>query len=142
MTKLKYIFEQTILIAFGIVLAMAMEGVGYHFAGEEISFTWMHLVSIIVVAFLCSIPGLLFVDMDKMSRGKFITRLITHCILVYVIVMGLGYAFAWYTKWFGLLLVSIAYLLVYGFVWVGIVWIGKKDAVEINSALDAIRDEE
>lgn len=142
MSKIKAIFEQTILIVFGIVAAMALEGMIYHFRGKEPVFQWYHLVSILVAAFLCSIPGLLFMGMENMTRRVILTRMILHGILVYAITMGTGAVFGWYDSVQGFVYVSAAYFLVYIFVWISIMWMNRKDANKINSALDSIRDEE
>ncbi len=140
--KFKSIFAQAMLISFGILTAMTLEGIAYHFRGRDITFTWLSLVSIITVAFLSSIPGLLLLNVDKGSKAGIRLQIAIHCILVYGINMGLGYLFHWYDDAYGFIFITVAYILVYAFVWFGISWMGKHEADQINSALDSIRDEE
>lgn len=140
--KLKPIFIQMLMITTGIVAVMSVEGIAGYLKGEAYSLMWYHPVSILAAAVLCSLPSLLFSGYEKWSKNKFIVCVVIHAIILYIIIVGMGYVFTWYKNLPEWIFVTAAYVLIYVFVWVGSLWIGKRDANEINEALNGIRDEE
>lgn len=140
--KIKVIFIQMLMIATGIVAVMSIEGIVYHLNNDTYVLEWYHPVSILIAAFLCSIPSLLLSGYEQWPLRKIILGIITHCLVLYLIIIGMGYVFRWFTVLSGFLLLTIGYLLVYIFVWAGTMWICKRDAKIINDALSYIRDEE
>lgn len=142
MTKFKLMFEQVLLISFGIVIVMSFGGIFAHFTEHDIYFSWYHLLSIPLTGIACSLPSMLLMEMEHMSRKGMILRMVLHCVLVYAITMIMGCLFSWYDSVVGFVAVTVSYFLVYHFVWVGASILGKQEAHEINAALDSIRDEE
>ncbi|RXE60587.1 DUF3021 family protein [Acetivibrio mesophilus] len=140
--RIKTLFIQMLMISTGILFIISVEGVTYHLLGEEFSLDWYHPLSVLVAGFVCAIPTLLLMNYGEWSRKIFIIKLIIHMFLLYGIVVLMGYIFSWYTRWDGFLFVTIGYFLVYLFVWIASIWIGKQDEKKINKALEAIRDEE
>lgn len=140
--RIKFLFVQFLMIATGIIGVMSLEGIFYHFKGGTFSLKWYHPASVIIAAFFCSIPSMFLLDHDEWSRKKYITRIIIHTVVLYAIVAGMGYIFNWYSELSGFICLTIGYFLVYAFVWISSLWIGKREANKINAALDNIRDEE
>lgn len=139
--KIRYIFIQILLIATGIVFVMSIEGIVAHLGGQTFVLQWYHPLSILASAVLCSIPSLFLLWFDR-SKRKFIVGLIIHFILLYAIIIGMGYIFKWYMQLDGFLFLSGSYVFVYCFVWGGALWLCKRDANAINGALNEIRDDE
>lgn len=137
--KLRIIFVQTVMISFGILAGISIQGL---LTAGDFSFTWYHPASIIITGFLCSFPTLLLYSEKQVSRKMYIVRIVLHCFFLFALVMGLGWLFKWYTKPSGALIVAIEYVFVYSFVWITNAWLGAKDQKKINSVLDDIRDEE
>ena len=138
----KILFLQFLMIATGIVGVMSIEGLIAHFTGDEYNLQWYHPLSILLAALLCTIPSLFLTGFEEWPSKKFITRLIIHALVLYAVVAGIGYLFKWYTVLSGFIGISIGYFAVYVFVWVATIWTCKKEADEINVALNNIRDEE
>lgn len=140
--KLKALFIQSVLISTGIVGVTSVEAMIYHFSGDSFRLQWYHPISFLLTGVICTLPSLILWGFEEWPRAKFIKRLIAHAIVLYIIVVLMGYLFVWYRVLSGFIYVSIGYFVVYIFVWAANTWISKRDEKEINEALDNIRDEE
>ena len=140
--KMKISFLNFLLISTGILFLISVEGIVYHMLGEEFSLPWYIPLSVILAGIICSAPTLLLLSFSEFSKRQFIARLIIHLIILYGIIVGLGYLFSWYRHWDGFLFLTVGYLMIYAFVWVGSIWLRKREDKMINDALDEIRDEE
>lgn len=143
MNKWKLIFEHTLMISTFILVIIGIEGAWFHFAsdGEEIVILWYHLLSIPLAGFCSALPSLLWVGYEGKGAG-FILRLLLHALLVYAIIMTMGYIFVWYDSLSGFLFVTAAFCVIYGLVWLASAWLAKQEDKRINEALKAIRDKE
>lgn len=139
MEKIKFIFQQTMMISFGILVGISFQGICY---GEDICFQWYHPLSILLTGIVCSVPTLFLWGGEELPRRQYITRIIAHFFALFVIVMCIGKIFRWYTMWIGALFVAGEFIFVYIFVWIATTWIGTVDEKNINNALGDIRDEE
>lgn len=144
MSKLKVLFQQAITITSGILLVVALEGILVHFLGEADDFAlrWYHPISMIIAGLVCAVPTLALSGYEELEKRRVIARIFIHCILLYVLVALMGYVFRWYSTLWGFAYVSVAYFLVYIFVWVSSRWVYKQDDIKINEALKDIQDSE
>lgn len=140
--RIKMLFMQFLMITTGIVGVMSLEGIFYHLLGDTFYIQWYQLISILLAAVLCTVPSLFLTGFENWPKTKFVVQLSIHCLVLYAIVAGIGYLFKWYSTLSGFLCVTIGYFLVYVFVWIATIWLSKREANEINAALDSIRDEE
>ena len=132
------------MISTGILFVISIQAILIHFGGNDSKFSlkWYHPISIILAGLLCSIPSLVFERYEQMEKGKFIGKLIVHCIFLYLIIVLMGYLFVWYDSVKGFAYVSAEYFVVYIFVWLSSIWMFKRDDNKINEALKDIRDDE
>lgn len=138
MDRRKEILLQAISISFGILCLVAFQGVIEHLLGDSFRLLWYHPISFVLCGFLCTIPYLI---LDILPLHP-IPSLILHIFSVYAIVMLLGAICGWYEERQGAFLLSVGYFMVYIFVWFVMIWMGKKDAKQINEALKEIQDHE
>lgn len=139
MEKIKFLFQQTMMISFGILVGISFQGVCY---GERINFEWYHPLSILITGVVCSVPTLFLWGGEELPRGKYIVKIVLHFLSLFAIVMVIGRLFHWYTMWIGALFIAGEFIFVYVFVWIATSWIGHVDGEHINNALEGIRDEE
>lgn len=142
MDKLKLVFQHTMMISFGILAGISVQGIIFHKASAAFQLQWYHPLSIIVAGFLCSLPSLLLGNEGKMGEISMVVRVIIHCLSLFIIIMCGGYFVNWYHDITGAIAVAIEFFFVYGFVWLANAWIGVMNQNTINKALDSIRDEE
>ena len=146
MNKLKFWLEQTMMISFAIYLGIVIEGVVYLiFKGEALStfsLSWYQLISVILTGALCSLLTLFLLSDYEGAGKRFLIKVIIHSIGLYLIVSFMGWIFNWYTGVTGFIMVTLIFLMVYVFVWLVSLWFYKREEVQINKALDDIRDEE
>jgi len=139
MEKVKYLFQHMLIIAFGILAGITVEGIFY---GEEINFQWYHPLSILITSIVCAVPSLIFWNDRETPKKQFAGKIFLHFLVLGAMVLGIGRLFNWYTMWVGALFVAIIYVFVYAFVWIAGVWMASVDGKNINNALSEIRDEE
>ena len=142
MNMVKKLFVQTTIISTSILFLYGINMFIQHFAGKDITLQWYHPVSIILTAFLCSLPTILLHDIDRWDRKTFWRRVPLHCLSLYAIVAGAGWLFGWYHDADSLISVSVIFFIIYVFVWLSCHWLDKQDEKKINHALDTIRDTE
>ncbi len=140
--KLKVILMTTMMISFGILVGVSVQGIIWHLSGKSFSMDWCQLLSIVLTGVVCAIPSVLIVIAREWPKKKYIMMIVLHCVLLYAIVMTIGHIFNWFDTAAGAIAVSIEYVVVYAFVWLATLWYGMYDQKNINKALDEIRDEE
>lgn len=142
MERIKMLFLQSMMISFGILIGLSIQGIIYKSIGDTITLQWYHPLSIVVAGFLCSLPTLLLTSDEHIPKSKYHLRIIIHFIILFIVIMVFGRLVNWYTQLDGAISVAIEFVFIYNFVWVGNAWLGVKDQKKINQALDDIRDEE
>ena len=142
MKKFKIILEQTFMLSFLMQVVMSLESLYSRIMDEPIFYDWYIPLSIICASFLCSLPTLVL--MSECPMPKPLRRLLPllHCILLYALVMGLGYLFHWYTTLTYFFVTSVSYFVIYALVWIFSLFLKKYDEKLINDALLAIQDED
>lgn len=142
MSIFKKIFVQSMVISTSILLLNGINAAIQHFAGNDITLLWYHMISIVLAGVLCALPTFLLRNMETWSRKMFIVRVTLHCLSLYAVIVGTGRLFGWYQDANGFAGVSFVFFLTYAFVWLSGRWLDQRDVKKINHALDAIRDEE
>lgn len=142
MEKIKFLFWQAAMISFGILIGVSIEGLIWHFTGRSFMLTWYQVPSIVLAGVLCSLPSLLLTIAKDWPRKKYIMMVVLHCVLLYIMIMALGFLFKWCDTVAGVIAVTIEFFAVYIFVWAATAWMGFLDQKNINKALDDIRDDE
>lgn len=141
MDKLKLLFQLILLISFGILLGVGIEGIVFTLLGESFVMEWHFPISVIVTSVLCSVPTLVLVKEYNEKRIYYICSVI-HAVLLFVIVAIMGYLFRWYASMEFLMPVFWIYVLVHIFVRGGLWFLAKKDETKINQALKDYSDKE
>ncbi|WP_035777081.1 hypothetical protein [Butyrivibrio sp. AE3004] len=145
MKKIKILIEQTLMVSFmtqcyvSLYGLLVMKKYGYQF-------DWYIPGSIVIASFLCSLITvfLLYGKSDRKNYSILIhyIRVIAHFILLYVIIMGIGYLCYWYRGIWGFILTSVIYVIIYAGTWVGTILIFRHEEKLISKALDNIRDDD
>ncbi len=143
MSKIKIIFSQTLMISTAILFGLGVQAFFYmlYGNGDRISWQWFIPLSIIVTAFLCSVPTLLLLD-EAVSSKNFTIRQILHFFCVLAVLSLCGWLFDWYDSVRSYLFVLVMYVIIYVFVCIATYWLAKNDEIKINDALDGVRDDE
>lgn len=146
MNKVKLWLEQWIMVSFAILAGIVLEGVVYALMdGDDLgafSLNWYQMLSVILTGMICGIPTVLLLEDEGHSKIPSWLRNVLHFFCTYLLVIGMGKVFSWYTNPFGFVMVTMIYVLVYAFVWAVTAWFHKQEDNKINKALDDIRDEE
>ena len=129
MKKWKIIFSQTLMISTGILFGVGVQGLINHLntGAEMLRWQWYIPLSIIL-------------EGKSVSRSRL--RIVLHFLFLFLVVAGCGYLFGWYETAGELAVIGGMYVLIYGFVWLGSLWMNKADEKKINEAINEIRDEE
>lgn len=126
-------------ILFGLGIEEAAE---FLITGDaHLTWQWYIPLSIILAAFVCSVPSVIFMD-DRSTGKKFILKVVIHFICIFAAVSLFGLVFGWYTTLAGYLVIAVMIFIIYGFTWAATYWLTKSDEKKINSALEEMRDEE
>ena len=142
MERIKVLFQQAMMISFGIIVGLAIQGVVSHAIEDSFDLMWYHPLSIVLAGFICTIPNLLLWSERELSKNRYYFRICLHFISLFIIVMLLGYVFKWYSVLEGAIWVAGEFVGIYAFVWIISGWLGLLNQRQINDALDSIRDEE
>ena len=144
MKKGKLIFSQTLMISTGILFGVGVQALINHLSTgtENLEWQWYIPLSVILTGFLCALASLFILEDEGKSVSRSRIRIVLHFIFLFLVVAGCGYLFGWYDTAAGLAVIGGMYVLIYGFVWVGSLWIGKADEKKINEAINGIRDDE
>ncbi len=138
----KNMFQQMLMITFGVSCSLALLAVYFAIRGETVTFSMRHMISPVVTGVICPWSSLVLDKVMLKPQKQFLIGVAIHFLITLGIVMGLGYLFQWYTGMSGAVAVLIDFVIIYGFVWAGSYWMGVINQRKINSALDSIRDEE
>ena len=143
MNKLKVIFNQTLMISSAILFGLGIEEtVEFLLIGDaHMTWQWYIPLSIILTAFVCSVPSVIFMD-DRSTGKKFILKVVIHFFCIFAAVSLFGMVFGWYTTLSGYLVIAVMIFIIYGFTWSATYWLNKSDEKKINSALEEMRDDE
>lgn len=142
MDKIKSLFQHAMMISFGIIVGLALQGIIYHTASDDIVLEWYHPLTIIVAGILCALPSLILAPDREVSRRQYRVRIVLHCIVLFIAVMVMGYLFHWYSQFDGAIFIACDFFAIYAFVWGASTWLGLANQRQINEVLDQIRDEE
>ena len=144
MKKGKLIFSQTLMISTGILFGVGVQALINHLStgAENLEWQWYIPLSVILTGFLCALASLFILEDEGRSVSRSRIRIVFHFIFMFLVVAGCGYLFGWYDTAAGLAVIGGMYVLIYGFVWIGSLWIGKADEKKINEAINGIRDDE
>ena len=144
MKKGKLIFSQTLMISTGILFGVGVQALINHLStgAENLEWQWYIPLSVILTGFLCALASLFILEDEGRSVSRSRIRIVLHFIFMFLVVAGCGYLFGWYDTAAGLAVIGGMYVLIYGFVWIGSLWIGKADEKKINEAINGIRDDE
>ena len=144
MKRYKIIFNQMLMISTAILFGLGIQALISRLAGGKamIEWPWYIPLSIILTGFLCALATLFLTDNEGIPVRHMKGRILVHFLFLFAVVAGCGYLFGWYTDLNGLAVIAVMYVLIYAFVWIGTVWIGKSDEKKINEAIRDIRDEE
>lgn len=137
---LPFIFRQTVLISFFMLLLIGIEGIMEHIAGNTFYLIWYMPMSIVIVGFLCSFPMLVLFKDGEYTVS--LPRVIIHGFLCYAIVMTSGYLFRWYTQPLYFLITSVLFIVIYALVWITSILVNRAETRKINKILEQFRDEE
>ena len=144
MKKWKLIFSQTLMISTGILFGVGVQAAIKHLGTgmETLRWQWYIPLSIILTGFLCALGSLFLLEDEGKSVSRSRLRIVLHFIFLFLVVAGCGYLFGWYETAGELAVIGGMYVLIYGFVWFGSLWMSKADEKKINEAINDIRDEE
>ena len=143
MAKLKVIFNQTLMISSGILFGLGIEElVEFLMTGDkQLTWQWYIPLSIILCAFVCSVPSIIFVD-DYSTKRVYIIKVLIHFVCIFAAVSIFAKLFGWYETLGGYLVIAVMIFIIYGFTWAATCWLAKSDEAKINEALDDMRDED
>jgi hypothetical protein len=144
MTKLKILFNQTLMISTAVLFGVGVQTFLRFVLWGQAGFTWPWYtpLSIVLTGFLCALPTTLILDTEGVSGKKALLRNLVHFILVGGVVSLCGYLFGWYESPADYIPILIMYILIYFFVWFSTLWLLKADEKKINEAIEQLRDEE
>ena len=142
MKKTKLILEQTFMLSFLMQVVMGLEALYSYLINDPVSFSWYIPLTTLLASFLCSLPTLIFMTERELPKALQRTLPLLHCLLLYVLVMGMGYLFHWYSTLTYFLVTSVSYFVIYTLVWTFSNFLKKYDEKLINDALLTIRDED
>ncbi|MBO4609962.1 MAG: DUF3021 family protein [Lachnospiraceae bacterium] len=143
MNRLKLIFSQTLMIASAILFGLGIEEAVDRVVTGDVYMRWEWYIplSIILCAFICSVPSIIFAD-ERSSGRKFTVKVVIHFICIFAAVSLFGLLFGWYTDLAGFIVIAVMIVIIYVFTWVATYWLLKSDENKINDALKDVRDEE
>ncbi len=144
MNKLKLVFSQTLMISTAILFGIGIQAAFDAALGNDavIEWPWHIPFSILLTGFLCSLPSVLITGYENLKKTVIRVRILLHILSLWGIVSISGYIFGWYEDLGSWVVVSVMYILIYFFVWLGSWWLYKEDDKKINDALNEIRDKE
>ena len=143
MVKFKLIFNQTLMISSAILFGLGIEElVEFLMTGDkQLTWQWYIPLSIILCAFVCSVPSIIFID-DYSAGRVFMLKVVIHFICIFAAVSLFAKLFGWYDSFRGYLVIAVMIFIIYGFTWAATCWLAKSDEAKINEALDDMRDED
>lgn len=138
---MKIIFIQMLCINFGMNLVLCFEELLNYFQGNPFSLQWYIPLSFVLISVLASLPSLLLVYENLGIRWMRL-RIVIHFLIVFVIVLGGGYLFRWYTGLTYFFITAGSYVIIYAGVWIIMNALQRHEEKLINSALEKFHDED
>lgn len=139
----RLIFEQTLTVFFFMNCVLIIsELLNYILGGTAPTLPWYIPISLMVIAFLTSLPTVIFYIRPEDRHITMKLKVALHYLLLFCIVLGSGYFFKWYSDLTGFIITAVAFTVIYILVWIFTALVFKQDEKKINAALDKIRDEE
>lgn len=138
------IFHQTLMASTGILFLLGIEG-GVYFLlgnGDRFSLAWYQPLAILLTGFLCSLAIRILPFDREVSKRAWIIYIAVHFLINLSIVLLMGYLAGWYEDCVSFLITVSFYIIIYAFVWAGMIWFGKHEERIINQALAKMHDEE
>ena len=144
MKKWKIVFNQTLMISTGILFGLGIQSlIGWiSGSGDHIRWPWHIPLTIIFTGFLCALASLFLIDEEGNDVTHAKGRIALHFVSLLAVVALCGWLFGWYEDFGEFAVIAVMYVLIYGFVWAGSLWMAKADEKKINEAIKDIRDEE
>lgn len=133
--KVRMIFLQMTLIGFLILVWFSVVCAFADYQPE-----WYTPLSIVVIAFLTSLPTLILGNGENGRTGKL--RIALHYLALLAIVLLGGYVFKWYSGLDGGICLFIVFSVIYISVWIYTSLMYKHDERAINEALEKTHDSE
>lgn len=137
--KLHYLSLQILLISFCELLFVSLIGIVSRIGNvsADNTFPWYLPFSLILIALLTALPGLLLYDLESSARWKL--RILCHFLVLGAIVMSAGYFFRWYSNAAGAAVIFIVFCTIYALVWSVIYRSYQRDDARINEKLQQNR---
>ena len=131
------------MISSGILFGLGIEElVEFLMTGDDkLTWQWYIPLSIILSAFVCSVPSIIFYY-DYGSGRVFGFKVLIHFICIFATVSFFSWLFGWYETVAGYMVIAVMIFIIYGFTWAATYWLLKKDEEKINEALDEMRDDD
>ncbi len=137
MDTIKSFFSFFTKITTGTVLVCA---INMTLSGIEMCFSYV-LWQCLLLGFVTSLVTVVFYPNKDMSKKEYAIRLIIHFLLITASVLVLGGFFRWYAVSFpGVIFMLLSTVFVYGFSHLMIYWEDKKNADDINRALEIFKN--
>lgn len=134
--RMHFVCLQTLLIAFGELVFVAVIGIVARAEASSMEsgvFPWYLPFSLVLIAVLTALPGLLLFDLESSCRWKL--RIVLHFLFLGVVVMTAGHFFNWYNDVRGAVLIFFVFCAIYAFVWAAVYMSYKRDDDKINKKL-------
>ena len=144
MKRCKIIFNQTLMISTGILFGLGIQALIRYLTGDgtEIRMPWYIPLSIVFTGLLCALASLFLIEDEGTDVTHEKGRIVLHFISLLIVVSACGWLFGWYVNFMEFAVIVLMYVLIYGFVWAGSLWMAKSDEKKINEAIKDIQDEE
>lgn len=144
MKKLIDMLHQMLMISTGILFLVGIEGFVAFLQGEgdRFSLPWYQPLAILFTGFLCSLMTCILPFDRELSRGRWIAQIAAHFLINLVIVLLMGSLAKWYDDRLGFFVVLSFYVMIYAFVWAGMLWFARYEERIINQALKKMCDKE
>ncbi len=133
--RLRYTLLQVLLVAFCELVLVAVIGVVGWAANPaaSVAFPWYLPLSLVLIAVLTALPGLLLFDLESAPHWRL--RIFLHWVLLGGIVMLAGKLFHWYDTPLGGAVIFGAFCAIYVLVWAVIRRSYQRDDERINERL-------
>lgn len=133
--KLRFVFSQTVLIAFCELLFVSVLGV-LSKVGEPsdgVYFPWYLPFSLVFIAVVTALPGLLLYELEEARYWRL--RIAAHFVLLGAGVLAAGRFFRWYRSLGGGAVIFLVFCTIYVFVWAMTSHSYQRDDERINERL-------
>ena len=141
MGMLRKMFNQMLLICFGLLLWSGIYGILNH---SETSRTlpWHFPLTCLLVGVLGALTQLIFFSRRDLSASELRTRTVLHVLVMIIILSTAGWLAGWYANIIENLLAILVFLIVYLFSWFSAMFSLWRDEKRINGALKKLHARE